>query len=208
MDINSIGNLNSEYTRLVSRQQEAEKAPQAGMEEQEAQSTRVPSAMPSGQSGGASGAAQSSDEAKAKRDEAALKQAAASAGAAAATVTTTEEDDEDSAYEAIVAKADSGQTLTSSELSQLRAKDPSRYYKALRATEARQTLRAQMEQNPSGASKAMKEAVASVRAQAEAAGGGVNSAHGAIDAETATAMIGALNDEYGAFAKNYDQVMF
>lgn len=109
----------------------------------------------------------------------------------------------DSEYQAILSKVNSGQTLTSSELSTLKAKNPSKYAQAVRAQNARNELRAQMEQNPSKAASTARQAIAEAGKDTPtdllaAAGGGADT----------EAVARALDDEYRQFAGKYDQVDF
>lgn len=105
-------------------------------------------------------------------------------------VASTDSEEEDSAYQAIVAKADSGQTLTSAEMSQLQAKDPGRYQKALRNQEARQNLRSNMETDPNHATQAAWKAISSANRQSGD-----------------SSLVSALNSEYAKFSRQYDQVI-
>jgi|GEM_PF-1940147 len=118
----------------------------------------------------------------------------AAALSTASTASTTDSES-DAAYQAIVNKANSGQELTSSELSTLRSKDAALYAKAVRAQQAREELRKQMEANPSHASQSAHNAVASVSTSASKS-----------DEDTQEITRRALNDEYRNFASKYDQV--
>ncbi|MGD9560229.1 MAG: hypothetical protein AB7V55_06470 [Oscillospiraceae bacterium] len=63
-----------------------------------------------------------------------------------------------------------------------------------------------MESDPNHASRAAKEAVDAVRAQAQQDSAAVSGAHGTMD--SAAPIVRALNDEYNSFARQYDQVLF
>ncbi|MDL2214548.1 hypothetical protein LJB76_03200 [Clostridia bacterium OttesenSCG-928-O13] len=200
MEISKAGNMTAEQMRGTAHQRPAEKPDQAA-QEMAAQGSKIPDGTKGTQEGAVSQAKNETQQ-QAERDAAALQQAQSSV-AASTEVTTTTTDDEDDAYQTIVQKADSGQTLTSAELSQLRAKDATRYSKALKAMEARQNLRSQMEKDPSHASKAAREAIAAVKAQDAAT---VGNAHGT--GANASSVASALSDEYGSFARQYDQILF
>lgn len=115
--------------------------------------------------------------------------------AEAATVTrqTTSSDDDDSSYNSIVAKVNSGQQLSSSELDVLRSRNPGLYAKAMQAKNAASELRTKMEENPA---HAYREAQAAMRAVGQTAeqGGDLAVVHQALDAE------------YRSFAKQYDHI--
>lgn len=114
--------------------------------------------------------------------------------AAVATATTTTTSEDDSAYQAILAKANSGQPLTSSELDVLRAKNPGLYAKAVQASSARQQLRTKMEENPA---QAYSEARAASAAVSQAAASGD---------ESLALVHRALQDEYQSFTRQYDHI--
>lgn len=211
MDIGRLGSVGaSEYTRLTNQQQQQKEDVQAAqIAEGEATAPHRAQAPPQGPPPGKGGeqAAGQNGQPGGQNAAAAMQNAAATASAEAATTdaaTTTDEDD-DSAYEAIVQKADTGQTLTSSELSQLRAKDPARYSRALQAAQARASLRTQMEQDPSKANQMVKEAISAAQAAGQD-GASIAGAHSGM--AQGSALVDALNDEYASFAKRYDQVMF
>jgi hypothetical protein len=114
-------------------------------------------------------------------------------GASAGTVkmpaaTTTDTSD----YEAILAKANSGQTLTSSELSVLKAKNPAAYAKAVRTDTARQELTSRMEKSPNQANRVLDEALSSLSEKNDS------------NRETLTK---ALTAEYNNFVSKHDQVI-
>ena len=199
MEINRLGSISEEYRQLAAQRQEKQ-AQQADSGEQQtidtaagAKTMPAKAPPPSGEApkgqNGAGG--QQAAQAQATSQQAAIQAA-----------TSTTEDDDDSDYEAIVAKADSGQALTASELATLRAKDPTRYSKAVQAQNARENLRSQMEQTPSVAGKVAREAISAIRQE------GLAQAHGAVDEDTANQLVKALDDEYRTFAKKYDQVDF
>jgi len=148
------------------------------------------------QEGGESAAAKTalSGEEAASSQAVSTSQSASTAAAALSTASTSDSES-DAAYQAIVSKANSGQELTSSELSTLRSKDAALYAKAVRAQQAREELRSQMEANPSHASQSAHNAVASVSTSASKA-----------DEDTQEITRRALNDEYRNFASKYDQV--
>lgn len=199
MEINKLGSISEEYRQLAAQRQEkqAQQTENGGQTIDTAAGAKTMSAKAPPPSGQAAGGQNNAGGQQAQQAQAATQQAAIQAA-----TTTTTEDDDDSSYEAIVAKADSGQTLTASELATLRAKDPTRYSKAVKAQSARENLRSQMEQTPNTASKTAREAISAIRQE------GLSQAHGAMDEETANQLAKALDDEYRAFAKKYDQVVF
>ncbi len=205
MEIGKTGNAAGDYRQISSAQQ---KPPPSQKEEAEqqtvdsaagAQTVLLETVAPSGQSaarnGGASNQSPKSAEAAAAAQQSSTVQAL---------TTQSSEEDDDATYQAIVAKADSGQQLTSSELSTLRTKDPARYSRAIQAQAARQSLHAEMEKNPSSANKAATEAIAALQAGSES----LAQAHSLQSAKSVEPLVKALNDEYNSFARQYDQVMF
>lgn len=110
--------------------------------------------------------------------------------------TTTSASDDGSEYQAILAKLNSGQALTSSELDTLKSKDPGRYAQAMQAQQARQQLRGAMEKNPAEAQTAARAAIM----KASVAGDEGSSA------EDNAVTRSALSDEYRKFSAQYDRV--
>ncbi|MGD9560228.1 MAG: hypothetical protein AB7V55_06465 [Oscillospiraceae bacterium] len=137
MDIQKSGNIGTEQARTRSQQQAVERKPEQGEQQKAAQGTKIPTGANSGQENAAASVGKETKGAPRQQADASAQAAAASPTTAqtSASATTTSEDD--AAYQAIVQKADNGQTLTSSELSQLRTKDPARYNRAVKAMEAR-----------------------------------------------------------------------
>jgi hypothetical protein len=109
----------------------------------------------------------------------------ASAAASAATTT-------DAEYQAILAKANSGQQLTSAELTVLKAKNPAAYARATRTDTARQELTSQMEKSPNLASRVLNEALSSLSTRND---------------EDSAVLTKALTAEYNNFASKHDQVI-
>lgn len=102
----------------------------------------------------------------------------------------------DSSYNTIVSKVNQGRQLTSAELALLKERDPALYARAMKASKARQSLQAKMEEDPNHAAQQAREAISAV---SRAAAGGD---------EDLAAVHRALSDEYLAFAARYDQVDF
>jgi hypothetical protein len=95
-------------------------------------------------------------------------------------------------YQTILAKANSGQQLTSAELAVLKEKNPAAYAKAIRIKTARQALASQMEESPNQASRALNEALSSLSEK--------------NDGDRA-AFTKALAAEYYNFVSKHDQVI-
>lgn len=205
MEIGKTGNAAGDYRQISSAQQKPPPSPKEEAEQQTvdsaagAQTVLLETVAPNGQTAAGNGGASNQPP---KTAEAAA--AAQQSSAVQALTTQSSEEDDDATYQAIVAKADSGQRLTASELSTLRAKDPARYSRAVQAQTARQSLRAEMEKSPSNANKAAKEAIAALQAGGES----LAQAHSPQSAESVDTLVKALNDEYNSFARQYDQVMF
>ncbi len=98
--------------------------------------------------------------------------------------------DDDDGDQALINKANSGSALTQTELSRLKEADPALYASVVKAAQAREDLRAEMNQNPSGAKRAAQSAIAG--------NGG--------EGQEITRK--ALNAEYASFAAKYDQAEF
>jgi formate dehydrogenase maturation protein FdhE len=113
-----------------------------------------------------------------------------SAGAGISTVSASTTDTLD--YQTILAKANSGQQLTSAELAVLKEKNPTAYAKAMRTETARQELTSQMEKSPSQASSILNEALSSLSTKSD---------------EESTTLVKALTAEYNSFISKRDQVI-
>jgi hypothetical protein len=107
-----------------------------------------------------------------------------------ATQTESVAETDDSDYQTILAKANSGQQLSQSELTILREKNPAAYAKAVKTDTARQELRDEMEKSPSQAGQALRNALTSLSNKND---------------EDGKAITKALNEEYNYFATKYDQ---
>lgn len=78
--------------------------------------------------------------------------------------------------------------MTQSELSRLKEADPALYASVVKAEQAREELRNQMKQNPSGAKQAVQSAIAQNNSEGQ------------------EVVRKALADEYSNFASKYDQL--
>lgn len=165
-------------------------------EEKKGKATAVQEgAAPQQAAGGAAGVAkpQSVQQANAQAAVSGLSEQQASEAVSQLTTTTSSDDDDDASYQAIVNKVNSGQQLTSAELSTLQAKDAALYARAVRAQNAREELRSQIAENPSKAQQQARAAISSVSSAME-------------QGEDLGAIHGALQDEYQQFAARFDQV--
>lgn len=170
MEINRIDSQAAQWQAAQLEKQ----ANKQSIEEAEQQATKVQGKPPAG------GGGQKSDGVSQK-----TAQASQTTSVDVSSLTGSADDDDDSAYQAIVNKVNSGQALTSSELSTLRSKNATLYAQAVQAQQMRSQLKEQMEANPSQAGKAARQA---------------------ISEEEDPAMRQALDTEYQQFAMKYDQV--
>lgn len=190
-----IGNMDSAVssTRYATQTRDTEQVTKAAEQEGEAaniRQTTIAAPPAAGQSG---------DTRQAASQQAATQETQTNAEVIASATSSSE--DEDDNYQAIVNKANSGQSLTASELNILRSRNPALYAKVAQAGSARQDLRTQMEADPSHASQVMKQAMAEVSRE-ELLG-----AHN-LDKEEQALVKSALQEEYNNFASKYDQVLF
>lgn len=173
MNISGVGNTGVDYTRYTSRQVEQEDTQRQAVEQQQERTVTV---QQSAQSYAAnSGSTQTAGSAVAN---------------ASAELAESLQSSEDTGNQSLINKANAGSVLTQSELSRLKEVDPGLYSRAVKAEKAREELRLQMKQNPSGASR---------------------SAHSAIarnDGENEEVIRKALADEYREFSGKYDQAEF
>ncbi|MDR3265932.1 MAG: hypothetical protein LBT15_07975 [Synergistaceae bacterium] len=112
------------------------------------------------------------------------------AGAAASTASAATTDTAD--YLAILAKANSGQQLTSAELAVLKEKNPAAYAKAMRTDTSRQEFVSRMEQSPGQATRVLNQALSSLSTK--------------NDEDSAT-LKKALTAEYNDFVSKHDEVI-
>jgi hypothetical protein len=190
MTIGGIGNTGTDTTRLTSRQLEQQEVQQEAQEGQEqAANTVQPAAQPArpAQNGGAGGGAGAAANSEAGRQASAV--AAASQQLAQTLETST--DSEDTTNATLLNKARSGAELTASELSQLKELDATLYAQAVRAQKVRESVRADMSRDPSGAAGYANRA----RARATQEGDSEVTLH-------------AIANEYANFAAKYDQMDF
>lgn len=184
MGISGIGGIGTDYSRYQIQQADAQKLPDENEEQAMQQMQAPPPAGKPEQAGGGQQAA-SGGQAGGQMPQA----AAGGVQSTAATIESlTEDSDEDDEDQAIINKANSGSELTSSELSRLKDADPALYSSAVKAKQARDELRAQMQQNPSGAERAAQNAI--------------------IKNQDDSVSRQALEDEYLNFSAKYDQVSF
>lgn len=169
MEINRIDSQAAQWQAAQLEKQESKQA----MEEAERQAAKVQGKPPAGGGQKPDGVPQKA----AQASQASVVDVSSLSGS--------DDDDDDSAYQAIVNKVNSGQALTSSELSTLRSKNATLYAQAVQAQQLRSQLKEQMEANPSQAGKAARQA---------------------ISEEEDPAMRQALDTEYQQFAMKYDQV--
>jgi hypothetical protein len=117
----------------------------------------------------------------------------AGASTSTASVSTATTDTTDSAdYLAILAKANSGQRLTSAELSVLKEKNPAAYAKAMRTDSARQDFASQMEKSPGQATRVLNQALSSLSTKSD---------------EDSATLKKALTAEYSDFISKHDEVI-
>jgi hypothetical protein len=112
--------------------------------------------------------------------------------ASASTSTTSTTTTDNVEYQTILAKANSGQQLTSAELATLKEKNPAAYAKAVRINTARQELASQMEKSPSQANRVLNEALSYLSTKND---------------EDRTTLAKALTAEYNNFVSKHDQVI-
>lgn len=181
MDIGRLDNTNPENTRYTTQKQDNDQVTKAAQQEGEAEGARtnaVSAPPPSGKGEGA--------------QQAAAQQAQQTAQVVTMT-TTTSSDDEDT-YQAIVNKANNGQSLTASELNVLRSRNPALYAKVTQSGGTTlDEVRSQMEADPNRASQTAREALDALSAQKD---------------EISAMMREAVREEANSYASKYDQVLF
>lgn len=169
MEINRIDSQAAQWQATQLEKQEGKQS----IEEAEQQAAKVQGKPPAGSGQKPDGVPQKA------------AQASQTASVDVSSLSGSDDDDDDSAYQAIVNKVNSGQALTSAELSTLRGKNATLYAQAVQAQQMRSQLKEQMKANPAQADKAARQAIAQ---------------------EEDPAVRQALDTEYQQFATKYDQV--
>ncbi len=181
MGISGVSSNGADYSKYNIEQQTQKQE----VEKLEAEQNTTVQKVAQPQESGAKPESGSSDQSGSPA-QSALSAVSSASGQISQQLTSSEDEDDDE--QALINKANSGSVLTASELSRLKEADPALYSRVVKADQAREELRNQMKQNPSGAGQAARTAIAK------------------NNSENQDITRKALSDEYASFASKYDQI--